>query len=62
MGYGKNALSAPCRVDLGLTQYNAVLGQKWDGKWDGNEKPAENQRVTVVLGTIETDLTKFTRV
>ena len=27
--------------------------KKWDGKWDGNEKPAEYQRVYVVSGRIE---------
>ena len=30
------------------------MAQKWDGKWDGNKKPADNQRVTVVLGILDT--------
>ena len=37
---------------FGIARYRRVFIQKWDGKWDGKRKPADNQRVTVVLGKL----------
>ncbi len=51
--YTKSSFYGAVAVLSCVTKWDDEYTQKWDEKWDEKEKPADNQRVTVVLGRIE---------